>query len=313
MRLTLPGLIFLTLLVHSSPSLAVSMTPSHVFQETERLLLDIKLLRNAQNITGDVRDPGVQTNKTPLHVFAKALQVKEKIARTQQKFDIEPGEVPIMPTKKIVPADVFRLVRSLRAEVDRIMSKTGIVTSSEEPEFVTGKTPSQVYENLWRCSFLLDDLAGSIKPSYVYRNTELILSEINQIARSIGATLDTEIPRLQENIKPKDVNLEAFKNLYRITQIERKIGISRVKIPQFPATTISPADVFETTYSLLAELARIKIEMNIVTTPPATSLIDDKSPAEVLVQMQLIGTKLIMLANAIVAPSEHRATGELEG
>jgi len=305
--------LFLFFIVSAGTASATSMTPSHVFQETERLLLDINLVRTAQNITDEIRDPGVQINKTPLHVFAKALQVKEKISLAQSKFGIEPGDVPIMPTKKIVPADVFQLVRSLRSEVDRIKYKLGVVATHKEPPFVNGKTPSQVYENLWRCSLLLDALVGSIKPTYVFRNTELILSEINQIGKSLGINLNSPTPRPMENIKPKDVNLEAFKNLYRIARIERKIDIARIKVPQFPPTKISPADVYETTYSMLAELARIKLKMNIVTTPPDTRLIDNITPAEVLVQMQLIGSKLILLANAIQPPAEIRAPMALEG
>ena len=313
MHSKLLNIVFLILIANTGTASAVNMTPSHVYQETERLLLDIKLLRATQNINDGVRDPGVQVNKTPLHVFAKALQVKEKIALAQRKFDIEPGEVPIMPTKNIVPADVFQLVRSLRSDVDRIKNKLGAVASHSEPPFVSGKTPSHVYENLWRSSLLLDALVGSIKPAYVFRNTELILSEINQIGKSIGADLNSPAPPSQENIKPKDVNLEAFKNLYRLARIERKIDISRVKVPQFPATSISPADVFETTYSMLAELARIKIKMNIITTPPDVRLVDNKSPAEVLVQMQLIGSKLVLLADIIESPTIIKPLDAQEG
>ena len=61
-----------------------AVTPSDVYQQAEWAIAEINNIRLHMKVTDIPRVPGVQVNKKPLHVYAKSLEVLEKIARIQQ-------------------------------------------------------------------------------------------------------------------------------------------------------------------------------------------------------------------------------------
>ena len=76
-------------------------TPSHVYQCTEDLISEIDILREGIGLTDIPIDPEPQTNKTPVHVYGKALEVMEKISRSERKLGMAPVKVGQIPLKEI--------------------------------------------------------------------------------------------------------------------------------------------------------------------------------------------------------------------
>jgi len=296
-----PALLFvLTVVVGTARAQEERITPSHVYQQSLRLLRQIDLLREAEGVTGAPRDPGVQYNKLPLHVYAKGLEVMGKIATLQQKHGLEPVQVPPTPTREFVPMVVLNLVKQLEDEVVRVKQRLGVNERIAEPRFEPGKIPSDVYQALWQASFALDGLIPALTPNHVYRNTEYILAELQSVAQSLGATVPSEDEAdahdMGREIVPRDVLVEAFKNLYRVGGLQRDLGLEPFTPPAFPIGKITPSDPFDATSMLLAELVRVKRELGIRDTYEREPLPEGKTPADVLAHAQHIGVVLNELA-----------------
>jgi len=293
--LVLASLLSLCSLIFSNLAFAAGISPSHVYQNTQRLIAEIDLIRNKLGVQDQPRHPGVQIKKKPIHVYAKALEVMEKVARAQARQDMTKMTVGTIPIRHISPTEVFAISDRILAELRRLKQKLNITKTISKPKFVAGKRPSDVYENMWRASYLLDAVAGEIEPSFVFRNSRLILAELRQISAKLGVSSLTTAPLVVAGKRPKDVNLQSFKNMHLLARLQRKLNIEPLRAPSFPSGTITPSDVYDTTNILLAELVRIKVALKIITPRPSIALLNGKGPPDVLAQMQLIAENITLL------------------
>ncbi|MDQ7075466.1 MAG: hypothetical protein Q9O24_10030 [Gammaproteobacteria bacterium] len=279
-------------------ALAEGISPSHVYQNTQRMMAEISLIRQKLGAQDTPRHSGVQVKKKPIHVYAKALEVMEKVARAQTRQGLTPTEVGSIPIRNISPTEVFAVSERILLELRRLKKKLEIAEEIQEPQFVAGKRPSDAYENMWNVSYLLDAVAGEIKPSFVFRNSRLILAELGQISTKLGFSVLTKAPESVANKQPKDVNLQSFKNMHLLARLQRKLNIEPLRAPSFPNGKITPSDVYDTTHILLAELVRIKVALEINTPRPEVELLEGKHPADVLSQMQLIAENIRALTKS---------------
>lgn len=88
-------------------------TPSHVFQAVDTLANNIHQIRKHLNITAQPREPGVQIAKTPLHVYAKGIEVYEKVNRYRESQGWSVAELPVLPSKKVAPADICETINNI--------------------------------------------------------------------------------------------------------------------------------------------------------------------------------------------------------
>lgn len=277
-------------------------TPSHVYQATQNIIAEIELIRTANNDSKITRIPGIQSGKLPLHVYSKSLEVMEKIARYQNKLGLTPVKVDQIPLETINPSDVYLQTEQLLSELARIKTALRIDTNPTPAQLVKGKGPSDVYENLWRASYMLDGLVGQTSPNEVFLNTLYIREELAQIAKQLGVETRTDPLQPTTGKSPEDVNLEAFKHLHRIGLLERYLEITPIRVPSFPAGDIRPSDVFDSTNVMLAELVRVKVFLGIKTQRSTQARPKDKKPDDVFHQMRFIDNSLL----ALLASTENR-------
>ncbi len=277
---------------------AQTQSPAHMFQHTERLLREVHLIRQAQGVTEPAREPSVQTHKLPLHLYAKSLEVLEKTARAQQALGMSPVEVPLLPVRRLRSDEVFVLLETILKEVRRIKSHHKISGDIEEPEFLSDKSPADVYENLWRVSYLLDALTGPLTANHVFRNTQYIRAEIRLIADHLKVSLPEATPAsLPQHITAADVLVEIFQNLYRVATFEQKIGLAALHPPQFPTGEIIPSDPYDASSLLLTELVRIKVELEITQPVSPLPLPEGKTSTEVYKQVLITEKHMETLLN----------------
>ena len=282
------------LVVCSSGSFAQEpITPSHVYQKTQQIMAEIEDIRAAENVTTTSREPGVQTNKRPLHVYSKSLEVIEKIGRYQDIVGIKRVETNQIPLRKVTPREVYEQAESILAELSRIREAQGLRYSPKTIAFIPGKGPSDVYEVMWKSSYLLDALAGQTSPNEVFRNTQYILEELELIADNLGVDINNRRTEPVNGSKtPKDVNLEAFKTLHKIGRIQRHLNIEPFSPSPFPAGKIFPNDALDSTNTILAELVRVKVALGIKIVRKNQSIPSGKNPDAVFKQMLLISARL---------------------
>ena len=286
-------------------ALAENVTPSHVFQKSENVLLEIELLREVIGVTDVPVEPEPQTGKTPIHVYSKGLEVLEKVSRAERKLGMVPAEVGEIPLKNIKPADVIQLVESILLELRNIKRQLVISDKIEEAEFVGAKTPSHVYENLWFASYMLDGLTGPITPNYVYRSIQYLLDEMNLIAAKVGATLKLEPEKIKGRKRVKNVAQQGLLALYKMTNLQRRLNMDAAGVPNITLSRITPSDVYDITNMLMAETVRIKVHLGIQLPRGEHPVPSRKKPNDVFGMMQLVVKNMDTLIKAVAAQNKE--------
>jgi hypothetical protein len=95
---------------------------------------------------------------------------------------------------------------------------------------------------------------------------------------------------------PHHSNIEGFRNLYRLAKLERKLGITAVRVADFPIGKIEPSDVYDMIKNISVELIRIKVKLGITTPSPSPVVIEGKTPAHILAELKNFGKTLDALA-----------------
>ncbi|HIG30365.1 MAG TPA: hypothetical protein EYQ50_22225 [Verrucomicrobiales bacterium] len=274
------------------PDPSTETTASHSYQISEDIIAEIKLLRQASGATGVPREPGVQVKKVPFHVYAKYLEIMEKIRRTRDRMNLSEIQALSMPTKAILPKDIQDMGQRILHELREIKTELKVTATIAPAPLPEGKSPSNVYENLGRASYLLDGIAGETDPNDVFRNVRYVLRELTLIANQTNIPLNIEPPLMQPGKRPHDVTLEGFKNLYKLVKVESKLGMTGFGVPHFPSGHITPSDALDTTNMLLAELVRIKVHLHILAPWEFLPVPEGKQPSDVLVLMRQVGLSL---------------------
>ena len=275
---------------------AADKTPSHVFQQTEDIISEVKLLRQALNANDFPLEPEYQLLKQSIHVYSKGLEVLTKVSRIQSKLGMQAVEVGTIPLVRVTPSQVFGLTQRILTELRRIKSNLGVSTSIQPAAFVGNKQPSHVYRNMWRASYMLDAMVKAIKPSDVYGRGLYINNELDIIAKHLQVSLDgIKEPRRKERIRPKQVAERVIRNYYNLSRLQDKLGMPKARIQGISLERIRPSDVYDLAGMLIAELVLIKVHLGITTVAVPTSPVDGKQPADVLVQMELAGKKIAQI------------------
>ncbi len=288
------------LLLCNINAFAQETTPSHVFQNSERIIAEIAILREALGADDYPPDPERQTLKKPIHVYTKALEVLEKIAMAEKRLGLETVEVGQIPLTKIEPKDVYAVTARVLTELQKMKEYLAIATPIDDVPFVAGKAPSHVYENLWRASYMLDNLAGAVKPDDVYRHVRYVHYEIDLIASEFAVSFaGLPEPQIEPKARPKDVAAQGLLDLSKLVRLQKKIGMDASFVPTMTLVRATPSDAFDVANILMAELVRIKVHLGMTTPRPVYPTESGRKPADVLKLMKHAGMKLDRLvANA---------------
>ena len=275
------------------------VTPSHVYQATLDLISEIEILRDAMGVADYPGEAEPQEDRAPIHVYAKTLEVMKKVSRVQKRLGMIPVKVGQIPVKNVVPKDVLGSVKATIEELRRIKEQLVIGERIASASFVGGKTPSLVYKNLGDASFLLDGLVGRpLTPNDVYGNVLGIHDEMELIAAKLKVVLELRPPNVEGRKKPKDVAQQVLRATYKVINLQTRLGMDASGVPNMTLVRVTPAEVFEATSVLLAEMVRIKAHLNISLPRTLRSEPRNKRPSDVFAQVLLIIKNLDVLATA---------------
>ena len=273
------------------------VTPSHVYQATQNLISEIHLLRDAMGVVDNPPEP--QGDRAPVHVYAKSLEVMRKITRAQRRLGMAPGKVGQIPVKEITPKDVRGSVQAAIREIRRTKAQLVIENKITPRAFEGGKTPSLVFKALGDASFLLDDLVGRvISPSDVFTRVQHIHDELALIAAKLKVALELKPPIVEDRKRPQEVAQQVLRATLKTINLESLLGMDASGVPSMTLVRVTPAEVYEATGILLAEMARIKAHLGITLQRNERRDARNKQPTDVFPQVLLIIRNLDTLAKA---------------
>ncbi len=265
------------------------ITSSHVYQATENIISEIEVLREAIGVDDEPNEPEAQRGKSPIHVYGKGLELLEKISKAQRKLGMTPADVGEIPLRDIEPSDVFELVSTILSQLRNMKEQLVISDKIEEAKFVGAKMPSDVYENLWLASYMLDGLIPPINPEDVYRNIQYIHAEMRLIATKLDVSLDLEPPEIKGRKRLKNIGQQALFALYKVSELEKRLpGMPAASVPEVILVRIRSSDIYDLTNMLIAEMVRIKVNLKIDLPRGDQPIPNDVKTNEVFAQMHLV-------------------------
>ena len=278
---------------------AGAITPSHAYQATSDLISEIEILRDAMGITVYAVEAEAQDDRAPIHVYAKSLEVLEKIAAAQKRLGMAPAGVEQIPVKEIAAKDVYASVNNCLAEIRRIKEQLVIDELIQPAPLEGGKTPSLVYAHLGDASFLLDGLVGHpTDPNDVYTHIVYLHDEMELIAAKLKVALELDPPVVEGRKRMKEVAQQVLRATFKIINLQTRLGMDASGVPQMTLVRVSPAEVFEATNILLAEMVRIKAHLGIQLPRMEQASSRNKQPRDVFAQVLLLIKNLDALARA---------------
>ena len=285
-----------------------NVTPSHVFQATLDLIAEIEILREAMAGVDYPGEAELQEGRAPVHAYARALEVLEKVARTQRRLGMEAVDPGSIPVKTIVPADVLGQVQRSTEEVRKIKSQLVIEDSIDPAPLVNGKTPSLVYKNLGDASLLLNALVGRpMTPNDTFGRLEYVYDDMELIAANLQVSLNRELPTVEGRKSSGDVARLILRSSYKIIDLQNRLGMDASHVPQLAMVRVTPAENFEVTNILLAELNRIKAHLNIDLPHDVHPIPRNKRSTDVFAHVVRILRNMDILADAATqVPSAGR-------
>ena len=293
------AVLVLALATTTAAAQSTPVTPSHVYQAARDLISEIHVLRDEMGVVDYPPEAEPQEDRAPVHVYAKSLEVATKVSRAQRRLGMPSGRVGQIPVKEIEPRDVLASVKGITREVLRIKEQLVIETEITPAPFEGGKTPSLVYKALGDASFLLDGLVGrQMSPSDVFTNVQHIHDEMELIAAKLKVRLELDPPVVDGKKRPQDVAQQVLRATFKTVNLETRLGMDASGVPQMTLVRVTPAEVYEATNILLAEMVRIKAYIGITLPRDDRRDARNKRPEHVFAQILLVIRNLDILAKA---------------
>ena len=278
---------------------AAGATPSHVYQATSDLISEIEILRDAMGVTVYPVEAEPAEDRSPIHIYAKSLEVLEKISAAQKRMGMNPAPIGQIPVKDITAKDVYNSVQNSIAEARRMKAQLVIEDEIVPEPLEGGKTASAVYEHLGDASFLLDGLVGHpTDPNDVHTHMVYLHDEMELIAAKLKVALELEPPVVNGRKRMKEVAQQVLRATFKVINLQTRLGMDASGVPQMALVRVSPAQVFEATNILLAEMVRIKAHLGIDLPRVEHAPSRNKKPRDVFAQTLLFIRNLDALAKA---------------
>lgn len=276
-----------TLYQHDPASLA--KTHNDVYLVTEHILDELMRYRVFRGIKTVSRQPIQVSGLHPKHVYRKTLEGLEKVNVLRQQMQMGAIALPQHPLRRITPVEVFDLATRLDAELEYIygqarLEDTALFESVKKISVPQDKTPSDVYTNMWRISYLLDTVIGSegYTSNDVYRESLTVLNEIELVAQHLKRGQVRKMPDFVDGYGPQDVILKARDTLQLVARIQNRAGLFEEHSPiPLSAGNVTPSDVFNMVGLIHAELNSLKLHLDISEYPKPVAAVQGKTPSHV--------------------------------
>lgn len=239
-------------------------TPSHAYKISSDLISEIEVLRQSMGVTDFALEAEPQEDRSPIHAYAKSLEVMEQFSGVQQRLGMPRGEVGHIPIRTIQVQDVYSKVRTILAEGRRIKEQLVIEDEIRAAPLEDGKTISDVYLLLSDASYLLDGLVGRpASISDVYRNLTHVHGDLELVADELETAVEHRYPVLETDPDLKKIAQEVLRSTYKMIGLQTRLGVDASGVPQPALVRVTPAELYEAVNILQAEMVRIKAHLGV--------------------------------------------------
>jgi len=126
----------------------------------------------------------------------------------------------------------------------------------------------------------------------VHRNALYIKDEIQLIGIKLKIPLSLQASDIKLKRSSKNVAQQELLLLHKIVNLQKQLDMKAGFIPKVSLARIRPADIYDLTNIILAELVRIKVRLNIKSLRGQRQASEEKTSGDVFSQMLLINNNL---------------------
>ena len=246
------------------PERRPGMTPSNAFQAVQDVIAEVEILRDELGVDDYPPEAELMDDRSPIHVYAKSLEVLEKVIAVQQRMEIPSGSVGRIPFRPIDAADLVANLEYIVGELRGIKAWRGIDRVIEPASLELDRTYSMTYMRLSDASFMLDALRGQpLTTDDVYRVALSVLDEMVPIGEKLDATLSFEAPPVVGRTKSIDVARQVARATYKVVNLQIGLQMDPSGVPATTLVRVSPSEHYDAFNMLLAEIARIKLHLGV--------------------------------------------------
>ena len=225
--------------------------PAHCYARAQRLLGELKLVREELGRSEDVRPAPEITNAAPREVYFEAIAAWHKVTRLSGEVggcDARPAPA-VPPIGDIRPGHVLQLIDAVQSHVDDVKKHLDIGEKVAEPGIEQDRQPSHVLVTLVRVNRELSRaLERPCTPADVYRTVALASA---YVARAGGSAQTASFERKR---KPADCYARLEACLVAAGAAIAKRGGTALSERGTPAD-INPTDVYDLAHIVLGEAA----------------------------------------------------------
>ena len=173
-------------------------------------------------------------------MYAKSLEVLDKVLETQQRLFVPVGKAGQIPLKEIDEDDVLINIEYILIELRRIKTRMGINFRIEPAPSGIGAPFSMTYKTLADASFMLDGLRGrTLTTNDVYGNAVLILDELALVAERLNTPLSYQPTPVETTMKTLDVALQVMRVRYQLVDMQTMLGMDASGVPSMTLSRVT--------------------------------------------------------------------------
>ena len=270
--------------INQYPKNSLIKTPNDVYSLSEYILKKIRNIKVQKGIRTQAKETSYLYGLKPIHVYVKGVENLEKIAKLKELEGFKPSQFPESPTTKITPSEVYELILRLDDEITLLYGHedSGSYREIFNNQQYTDKTPSDVYDNLWKISYELDSM---LNQDYTPNETYLLAKKIeNDVSAISNYFLKKKIHlKLKKNgsKKPADVFNEALKLLDKLQVVKDRGNLKSVKTAIPKDKIITPTSVYNALRIISATISEIHVYYGISPHNHNNIVAENKTPADV--------------------------------
>ena len=246
-----------------------------------------KYLKEVKGIKIELKEPPMIYSLNRMHVYQKGIETMEKINKLRIKDKLYEVSVPSSPVKTKSTESVYELLLMIDDEISIIMNRNGIKNVQKwsytlDKKLYSGKTPSDIYHNLYKISSTIDIFRGI---QYTPNETFVLAKKIEQRIEQINNHLIKNIKKIDlkrsSDKRPLDVFNLTLKLYETLATIEKRanIALGTVAIPS--EKTITSDTVYNALRVINATLIDINIHFGIESVTKKVLIKDKKTPSDV--------------------------------
>ena len=285
---------------------ARNATSDHLFRAVEDFIAEVNALRGELGVNDYPWEGEPQTDRDPIHLYAKTLELRTKVQRIQNRFGMPEASSGRIPAKRVTLDDVLGSMGRLVAEIRAIRSQLGIDREVEPAPLVLGKTPRMVYKRLADASFLLDGIRGRpLTINDVYQNVSIVLAEIELASESLGTPLESktspaeEARTVEEPALVTEVARQVLEANHKAIYLQSKLGMYPSRERDLILVRVTLSDVYDLTNTLVAEMGRVNFYLGIDEVPGEIPQPTERRLPELLQRVLLVNANLAGISDGI--------------